>query len=239
MPIDTQLRASIDDLVTANHILGTEDVLDAFGHVSIRNPNNPESFLMSRARAPLLVEPSDIAEYGSDGERVSGSEATPYIERFIHAAIYEARPEITCVCHNHLLSILPFSISETTPLRAVTATARFLGDPVPVWDIADEFGDGTDLLVRDVPMGRSLAGTLGDRPVALMRGHGSVVVSGDIAELVTMCIGTDRNAKAQLAAHVLGPYTALSGGEIAATGYRTGRGGDERCWEYFKHRATK
>lgn len=236
--MDSHLRGPIDDLVTANHILGHEDVLDAFGHVSIRHPSNPQTFLMSRARSPVLVEPDDVAEYDFNGERVAGSEGTPYIERFIHAAIYEARPEITCVCHNHLLSILPFSISETTPLRAVTATARFLGDPVPVWDSADDFGDGTDLLVRDVPMGRSLAGTLGDRPVALMRGHGSVVASSDIAELVTMCIGTDRNARVQLAAHALGAYKPISAGEIAVTGYRTGRGGDQRCWEYFKHRAS-
>lgn len=50
----------VRELVLANHILAFENVLDAYGHVSVRNPENPASFLMSRSRSPEIVDPDDI-----------------------------------------------------------------------------------------------------------------------------------------------------------------------------------
>ncbi|MCU1419054.1 MAG: ribulose-5-phosphate 4-epimerase [Mycetocola sp.] len=232
----TKREAAIEDLVIANRMLGKEGILDAFGHVSIRDPENPQRYLMSRARSPEVIEPSDIMLFEMDGAPVDSPEV-PYIERHIHGAMYEARPDIMAVCHNHTLSVLPFGISTTVKLTAVINTARFLGEGVPVWDIAEDFGD-TDLLVRDMTMGRSLALRLGNKPVALMRGHGSVVASDDIARLVTMCIGMDRNARVQLEAARLGEFRALTAGEVAVEGYDAGRGGDNRAWEYFKRRAA-
>ena len=231
-------RALIENLVAANRILGHEGILDAFGHVSVRDPDNPQHFLLSRARSPEMVQVEDILEFELDGTPVTSPNAVvPYVERFIHGAIYEARPEINAVCHNHALSILPFGISTSVELRAVINTARFLGPSVPVWDIAAEFGAESDLLVRDVEMGRSLARSVGDGSVALLRGHGSVLASDDVARLVTMCIGMDRNARVLLDAARLGSYRPLEPGECTAVGYDSGRGGDNRAWEYFKSRA--
>jgi ribulose-5-phosphate 4-epimerase/fuculose-1-phosphate aldolase len=224
----------IRNLVIANHILGNEDILDAWGHVSVRHPERPNRFLLSRARAPQLVEESDVLEFSLDGQPVTPTEAGLYTERFIHAAAYEARPDVMAVCHNHCLSVLPFSISRSARLTPVVHTGSFLGGEVPVWDIADEFGTSTSMLVENLDQGRSLSRTLAERPVALMRGHGSVVVGADLEKLVTLCIAMDRNARVQLQAARLGEYTPLHDGEVTT---RLGRRRDSRAWEYWSRRA--
>ena len=62
--------ALIEDLVAANRILAEEGVLDAYGHVSIRHPSDPNRYLMSRSLAPILVSASDIMEYDLDSNPI-------------------------------------------------------------------------------------------------------------------------------------------------------------------------
>src|SRR6266540_3321005 len=167
----SSLDTVIQDLVSANRILAKEDVVDAYGHVSIRHPDNPKHFFLARSLAPDLVERGDIVELGLDGQPVRDETRALYLERFIHAAIYEARPDVHAVVHAHAEDILPFGVAQATPLKPVIHSGSFIGAHVPVWDIADKFGD-TDLLVRNMDHGRDLARTLGNNNVALMRGHG-------------------------------------------------------------------
>ena len=86
-----------EDLVTANRILADHNVVDSFGHVAIRHPDNPARFLMSRARAPACVELDDLMEFTLEGEVVGREPGKPYSERFIHGAILAARPEVMSV----------------------------------------------------------------------------------------------------------------------------------------------
>ena len=79
-----EYKAVVDDLVMGNRILYDQGVVDGYGHVSARDPRNPERFLLSRARAPGLVQPSDIMEFGLDGEPVRDDSRPVYSERFIH-----------------------------------------------------------------------------------------------------------------------------------------------------------
>jgi ribulose-5-phosphate 4-epimerase/fuculose-1-phosphate aldolase len=239
-----RLSQAREDLVSANRILANEGILDAFGHVSVRHPEDPNLFLLSRARSPEVIEDSDLLEHGLDGEPTVSGGPLPYLERFIHAAVYEARPEVVAVCHSHTPSILPFSVSLTTPLRAIVHSARFLGGEVPVWDIASEFGHKTNMLVINQDLGRSLNRAMGNGPIALMRGHGCVVASNDLQALVSNCISMDRNAKVQLAATALGDYTPIHTDEYspvhdAALTERPWDAprGDNRAWEYFRRRA--
>jgi hypothetical protein len=67
-PVDP---AIIEDLVAANRILAGQGVVDAYGHVSIRHPANPNRYLMSRSLAPILVTAQDIVEYESVGNLTS------------------------------------------------------------------------------------------------------------------------------------------------------------------------
>lgn len=227
--------AARDELVMANHILGHEGILDAFGHVSVRHPQDATRFYLSRARAPEMVEDDDLVEFDLSGEPVVDVHPSLYIERYIHAAIYATRPEVHAVCHSHTPSILPFSVS-TTAMRAVIHAARFLGPAVPVWDLAREFPGEWSPLVRNMAYGASLADALGPGAVALMRGHGSVVVAHDAREVVARCISMDRNAYVQEVATRLGEYRPLAEGECEVRAVAPG-GGDHRDWEYFARHA--
>lgn len=237
----TDLDSLLNDLVSSNRILGHEGVLDAFGHVTVRNPEDPTRFFMSRARAPELVERDDILEFTLDGTPIHLDGPAAYIERYIHGAIYEARPDVQAICHNHTASILPFSIATSPQLRAVVHLAGFIGASVPIWDIAAQFGSDTDMLVRTIDQGRSLARMLGDERVILMRGHGSAVVASDVITLTARAVALDKNARVQLDATRLGEITPLSNGEIARildrdSVPRAGTVADSRDWELWKRR---
>jgi ribulose-5-phosphate 4-epimerase/fuculose-1-phosphate aldolase len=220
-----------EDLVTANRILADHNVVDSFGHVSVRHPDNPARFLLSRARAPACIELDDIMEFTLDGEVVGREPGKPYSERFIHGAILAARPDVVSVVHNHSPNIVPFSVVKTQCFCAIMHMASPVGRDVPNWDIRDKFGDGTNLLVTNMDMARDLAKSLGSRTVALMRGHGCVVVGRSLREAVFTSIYTEINAQMLGKALALGEVTYLSDGEIAAN--TKGRAGFtlERGWE--------
>ena len=233
------LDSAIADLVVANRILAREDVVDAYGHISVRHPDNPRHFFISRSVAPELVEREDIVELGLDGEPVREEKRTLYLERFIHAAILEARPDIQAVVHAHAEDILPFGIAQARPLRPVIHSGSFIGANVPVWDIADRFGD-TNLLVINMEQGRDLAKCLGANNVALMRGHGFASAGRSLIEVVRMSVYLPRNARALLRANELGgEIKYLSQGEIDARnrGYSPYSGETWRAWEYWANKA--
>jgi ribulose-5-phosphate 4-epimerase/fuculose-1-phosphate aldolase len=235
----SSLDTVIQDLVIANRILAKEDVVDAYGHVSIRHPDEPKHFFLARSLAPDLVERGDIVELGLDGQAVREEPRALYLERFIHAAIYEARPDVHAVVHAHAEDILPFGVAQATPLKPVIHSGSFIGAHVPVWDIADKFGD-TDLLVRNMDHGRDLARTLGNNNVALMRGHGFASAARSLIEVVRMSVYLPRNARAlQRALQIGGEIKYLSAGEIAAraAGYRPYSPETWRSWEYWANKA--
>jgi ribulose-5-phosphate 4-epimerase/fuculose-1-phosphate aldolase len=229
----------IADLVIANRILAREEVVDAYGHVSVRNPDNPRHFFLSRSVSPELVERDDIVELGLDGQPVREEKRALYLERFIHAAIFEARPDIHSVVHAHAEDILPFGIAPATPLRPVIHSGSFIGSSVPVWDIADKFGD-TNLLVTNMEQGRDLAKCLGPDNVALMRGHGFASAGRSLIVVVRMSVYMPRNARALLRAKQLGGEVKyLSQGEIDARnrGYTPYSTETWRAWEYWANKA--
>jgi HCOMODA/2-hydroxy-3-carboxy-muconic semialdehyde decarboxylase len=194
--------SAIEDLVTANHVLAMEGVVDGMGHVSLRHPARSDRFLLARSMAPELVTSSDILEYGLDGEPVDASGRASYLERFIHSEIYRARPDVKAVVHCHTPSLIPFAASNV-PMRAMYHMAAFVADGVPVFDIRQAAGV-TDLLVRDAALGRALAQLLAGKSAALMRGHGAVVVASSIPNVVGRSIYLDINARAQAQAIALG-----------------------------------
>src|SRR5438067_6062720 len=101
------LREWREELVVANRVLANEGILDAFGHVSVRHPEQADRYIMPWARSPELVEEGDLLEFALDGTVLSKDGRMPYIERFIHAAVYEARSDVNAICHSHTLSVLP------------------------------------------------------------------------------------------------------------------------------------
>src|SRR5260370_25993197 len=195
----SNLDALLQDLVIAHRILAKEEVVDAYGHDSIRHPDNPNHFLIARSLAPDLVGPDDIVELDLDGQPVRDDGPQLYLERFIHAAIFEARSDIMAVVHAHAEDTLPFSIAAATKLRPVIHAGSFIGPEVPVWDIADSFGD-TNLLVTDIEQGRDLAKCLGANSVALIRGHGFASAARSFIQDVRLSSSLPRNARALIGA---------------------------------------
>ena len=231
-PVDPAL---IEDLVVANRVLAQEGLFDAYGHVSVRHPGNPNRYLLARSLAPVLVTAGDIQEYDLDSNPVDPKAQRSVLERFIHGEIYKARPDVKAVIHSHSPTVVPFSVTRV-PLRPVMHNATFLWVGVPVWEIRDAGGPGTDMLVRNAALGKSLAATLADKPVALMRGHGNVVVGADIQTAVRYAYYTEVNARLQAMAIALGgPITYISPEEGAA---RDRNPGDfARAWELWKRNA--
>src|SRR5438105_563797 len=218
----SSLDSLIQDLVIANRILAKEEVVDAYGHVSVRHPDNPKRFLIARSLAPDLVGPEDIVELDLDGQPLRDDGRALYLERFIHAAIFQERPDVMAVVHAHAEDILPFSIASATKLRPVIHAGSFIGPEVPVWDIADHFGD-TNLLVTNLEQGRDLAKCLGPNSVALMRGHGFASAARSLIEVVRLSVYLPRNARALMRAKQLGGEISTlrpagSAGGTAATG---------------------
>jgi HCOMODA/2-hydroxy-3-carboxy-muconic semialdehyde decarboxylase len=221
----------VENLVAASRILADHGVVDAFGHVSIRHPANPNRYLMSRAIAPALVTIDDIMEFDLDSNPVDQRGRGMFIERFIHSEIYKARPDVNAVVHSHSPGVIPFGVTQV-PLRPVMHTGSFLYVGVPVWEIR-EAGGATDMLVRNGALGKSLAEALADRPVALMRGHGDIVVGPTIQRAVIRAVYTELNARLQTIALGLGgPIEYISDEEGAL---RNQAGGDEsRAWDLWK-----
>ena len=229
----------VDDLVVGNRILANEGVLDGLGHISVRHDQRPDRFLLSRDLAPALVTAADLMEYDLDGNPIDARGRQMYQERFIHTAIYKVRPDVRSVVHAHTPSVLPFADSSI-PLRPMYHMAAFLAPGVPLYEIRKVEGS-TGMLVNNARLGAALAQTLGDKAVALMRGHGVVVVGPSIPEAVSRGIFLDVNARVQLQAIALGgTVTSLSGADVPpprgaqpaqpAAGY-------PRSWPFWKQRA--
>src|SRR3954454_25380147 len=193
---------AIEDLALASRILANEGVLDAYGHVSIRHPGNPNSYLMARSLAPALITPTDLLEFTLDSKPVKPTDARLFTERFIHGAIYQARPDVKAIVHSHSPTVIPFGISDV-PLRPVFHLGAFLYGGVPVFEISEFTTDG-EMLVRDQKFGDAVAKTLGNKIVVLMRGHGNVVVDPSLQHAVFRATYTEVNARLQTIAIGLG-----------------------------------
>jgi ribulose-5-phosphate 4-epimerase/fuculose-1-phosphate aldolase len=223
------------ELALASRILANEGVLDAFGHVSLRHPIDPNRYFLPRSRSPQLVEAADVLEFALDSEAVKPSAEKLFAERVIHGCIYAARADVMAVCHHHAPAVLPFCIAGV-PIVPVFHLGAAVGDDIPFWDQRDEFGD-TNLLVVKPEEGRSLARALGDRPAVLMTHHGATVVGKDVRELVSRAIFMCQNAQYQLEAHLLGKVVPLSSGETTLAGSINAMPNVVgRTWEYWTMR---
>jgi HCOMODA/2-hydroxy-3-carboxy-muconic semialdehyde decarboxylase len=232
--VASQTEARLE-LTLANRIVANEGVIDAFGHVSMRVPGNPNRYLLARSRAPELVTPEDFIEYDLDSQPVREPGVTQYSERVIHGEIYKARPEVNSVCHHHSMSFMPL-IATGIDYVPVFHLGAFGGIKPPYWDQHEESGD-TNLLVVTAAQGASLARALGQHWMVLMRRHGVTVAGTDVRECVFRSVYTARNAEAQVRALSIGDRVAsLSPGETELAGKSSGIG---RAWEYWTMRVAR
>jgi len=231
-PIDPTV---LDDLVSANRVLYTKNIVDGLGHVSVRHDKNPEMYVMAAERAPGLVTKDDLAIYDLDSNALTLRERRPYNERFIHGEIYKARPDVHSVVHCHTPSLVTFCVCHT-PLRPLYHMSGFLGRGVARFEIREVAGM-TDMLVSSGALGAALAKSLADKQIVLMRGHGATMAGQSIKHAVYRAIYASLNATMQMDAMRLGEITYLSD-EEALKGMEINDRFVDRSWALWKQEAT-
>jgi ribulose-5-phosphate 4-epimerase/fuculose-1-phosphate aldolase len=225
----------VEELVAANRILFNQGVVDGYGHVSLRHDKRPDRYILSRSRSPGLVTAEDLIEYDLDSNPVSDPRPG-YLERFIHGEIFRLRPDVMAVIHSHSPSVIPFGLVEGVPLRPVFHMSGFLGAGVPIFEIRDVVGTGSDMLIRDRPLGVGLAKVLGAGSAVLMRGHGSTAVGKTLRHAVFRAIYTEVNARLQADAMRLGKVNFLTDDEAAAAAAMNDANLN-RTWDLWKTQA--
>ena len=226
--------ALLDDLVAANRILADQGVLGAYGHISARDPARPDCYWLSRSMPPALVTATDLIAFDLDNNPVDGGNHKLFFERVIHGEIYQARPDVMAVVHNHSPSLIPFCNSDTR-LRPMVGNAAFLGEGAPVFDIRS-IDDGGDLNVCTVAQARGLAQALGQHALVLLRGHGAVAVGDSVRQCVRRAVIAETNARQQIAATLLGPVHFLTASEIEFA-RRVPSKDPDRAWQLWKRKA--
>jgi HCOMODA/2-hydroxy-3-carboxy-muconic semialdehyde decarboxylase len=233
---DDAVQHAIRELVLANRILAREDVIDDFGHVSLRHPTDPGRYFLSRSRSPFAVTADDIMEFALDGTPVDQRGRRMYAERAIHGTVYMARPDVMSVIHHHARSVLPFTVTKLE-LRPVFHMGSVMGATVPLWDSQPEFGD-TNMLVDDLPKGHSLARALGPNPSVLLARHGACNVGKSLRAAVFTAVYMKANAEMVLASLPHAPISYLTPGEIEKTASMLLSDMPlARAWDYYLARA--
>jgi ribulose-5-phosphate 4-epimerase/fuculose-1-phosphate aldolase len=229
--------SQVDELVLANHILANENVMDAYGHVSVRDERNANHFLLARAIAAASVTAADIITYDLDSNPMGDTRAG-FSERFIHGQIYKARPDVMAIVHFHAPEVIPFSVSSV-PLRPIIHMAAFLPQVIPIFEIRTA-GGMTDMLVRDNKLGKALANQLAEKNVILLRGHGATVVGPNLHITTGRAYYTVVNARVQIQAMQLaGGADKLVFVDPAETKQFGDGDGYERFWNYWKFKDGK
>ncbi len=209
----------LEDLVAAYRVLAEYGVIDAYGHVSVRSPRDPNRYYLARAIAPERVQVEDMIEYDLDSRPIDEAGRESVRERFIHGEVFRSRPEVMAVVHNHSPSVVPFSVTGV-PMRPIFHMAAFVGEGLPNFEIRDA-QKGTDLLVKTPQLGKALAKSLGPKPAALMRGHGAVVVGENLPRAVGRSVYLELSARMQMQAMLLagekGSITYMDDAEVKAS----------------------
>jgi ribulose-5-phosphate 4-epimerase/fuculose-1-phosphate aldolase len=224
--------------VLANRILANEKVVDAYGHISIRNPENAESFFISRAIAPEFVTESDIMECSLDGAILSGNKVhKPYGERIIHAAVYRIRPDVHSVCHAHPDELSVFA-GSSIPFRSTLKSCSMFHDGLPVYkDLEVESG----LHVSSPDEAGRMAALLGAGRGLLIRNHGVVVACGSIMQTVMSSVYLRDAAAVLQKTLAMGGAPVYLGYEesVECTKINFGVVGLERAWSYWSAKAKQ
>jgi 3-hydroxy-2-methylpyridine-4,5-dicarboxylate 4-decarboxylase len=221
-----------EELVVATKILLHEGIMDTFGHISARDPHDPQNFFLAEKLAPSLITKDDILRFDLDGETTDNRPS--YLERYIHSEIYKARPDVQCVLHTHSPAVLPYCFVDT-PLRPVTHMGAFMGESVPVYEIRDKRGDETDLFGGSRDVCADIAESLGQQTVVLMARHGVVNVGNSVREVVFRAFYLEQEAAALTAGLQVGAVKYLSTGEVTTAGKLVGAQID-RGWNHWSQR---
>jgi HCOMODA/2-hydroxy-3-carboxy-muconic semialdehyde decarboxylase len=239
MDQDPKVKAAIEELVIANHILYDQNAVDGYGHISVRNPANTNTFFLARSVAPSTVKVEDIIEFDMNGKALNGDTRVAYGERFIHSGILKNRPDLNSVIHGHAPPILPYGLTGTT-LKPVYHMSSFLGEGAPIFEIRNfaKPNPDTDMFISNVELGNALSQTMGLQYFVLMRGHGYAAGGDSIKKAVFRAIYAIQNASIQSEAMKMGQVQYLTPGE-ASISQETIEKTIGRPWQLWSERVKK
>jgi HCOMODA/2-hydroxy-3-carboxy-muconic semialdehyde decarboxylase len=178
--------AARHDLVLANRILNDESVgiLSTAGHVSLRNPSNPNSYFVATA-APGSVTDKDIVE------RDLANPGPDSMGFSIDDEIYKANPNVMAVVYARTPEVVAFT--QGVPLRPVVNGAAFIGDGLPLFNVGTL--DPKQPLLSNPALGKGVAAALGTAPAVLLAGHGFVMTGRSIYNVVGSSYQLRQNAR--------------------------------------------
>src|SRR5262245_19780328 len=125
-------KLQLDDLVLANKILFRFNIVDAFGHISVRDERDPTNrYLMSRHIPPGMVTARDIVTFDMDSNPLTHADMPQMSERYIHGEIYKLRPDVVSVVHCHARPLIPFGTAKGASPRPLTHLCAYRGCGLP------------------------------------------------------------------------------------------------------------
>ena len=233
------VKIAVEELVIANHILYDQNAVDGYGHISVRNPANPNTFFLARSVAPSVVKVQDIMEFDMNGKALNGDTRVAYGERFIHSGILRNRPDINSVIHGHASPILSYGLTGI-PLKPVYHMSAFLGEGAPIFEIRNfaKPNPDTDMFVSNSDLGDALSQTMGLQYFVLMRGHGYAAGADSIKKAVFRTVYAIQNASIQAEAMKMGQVQYLTPGE-ATTSKETIEKTIGRPWQLWTERVKQ
>lgn len=173
------------ELTLGCRILAEQEIIDAYGQISVRVPEADGLFLINRGISPALVEPEDFIVCDDAGKIVHG-EGHTNSEWPIHACIYRARSDVNSVLHSHSRLSRIFSLSRHKLRGLLTSSGPEWQEGLPLYK-----GAG---LITSTERGDKLAQVLGKQSAALLRGHGDVIATNGIKRTVMKAITLKQNA---------------------------------------------
>jgi L-ribulose-5-phosphate 4-epimerase len=228
MHSESELRQQLADVC---RVLFRLHLVDYMGHPSVRIPGTDQVLIKprhsERIRAQDAIRPEDMAVIDLSGKHLAGEHAPPG-ERFIHTAIYRARPDVQAIVHTHQPMATVMSIGEV-PIHPVLHVEGDLVDrPVPLWPHA--------MLVTDDALGNQLATALGDHRVVLMQGHGVASAAATLGEAALQAIHLEHLAEANWRVLAMGRQPRIIPPAELRQRAATGVGWEVR-WAYYRELA--
>jgi len=229
--MDTDIHILKEHAAQACRMLTLAGLLDFSGHISVRAPGQNTFFINPMRLSREAVAPDDLAEVSLNGEWVGGKHEPPQ-EFPIHAAVFQARPDVNSVAHIHChYAILPSIAGKD--LVPVCHHGSIFGAVVPVYAEAEK--------ITTFEEANRMARSLGGSRAVIMKGHGAVVAEAYVEATFVACLYLEENARLLVESSILGLPRPLSKEQIERAAAKTylPSVSIRKVWEYYLAKGRK
>lgn len=195
---DQQVKITPEEREVRVHLAAAYRLAAHFGwtdliytHFSARVPGPAEHYLLNPfGHLFHEVTASSLVKVDLDGNIVAPSSHIIHTGGFvIHSAIHSARPDVQCIMHCHTRAGMAVSAMKCGLLNLTQHATLFHGR------VAYHDSEG---LAIDTDERARLIRDLGDKPVMILRNHGTLVCGHTVAEAVSMMWHLEKAMQAQV-----------------------------------------